>query len=235
MSTRGNLLRLPVAFVEASRRHRSSQAGGMHTVSTHAIRRTVIFGIPATALAGCYPAPPKYEDALSGLHNLPGSNAPSDAPFKAGPTIALVFGSNIERILQHRSDADAATKSMGPLFTSTEQLADQDPQYVITAATGILRRRYPQLEGIDDIATAAQRKFSSTIVLDVTVRLGTYSGKQTLVALTAIAFGSRQQPESRLEASGAATLGYPAWTTKQKEASDVAIAVFKAKVDRYWS
>lgn len=234
MSTRDQPRSL-VAFAEPIHFANGCKAIDRPVAFSRPTRRAFLVGIAASGVAGCYPAPPKYEDALSGLHNLPGSSAPADALFKAGSTVALVFGSNIDRILQQRSDADAATKSLGPLFTSTRQLADQDPQYVITAATGILRLRYPQLEGVDDIATAAQRKFSSTIVLDVTIRLGTYSGRQTIVALTAVAFDSRQQPVSRVDASGAATLGYPAYTTKQKEASDAAIALFRSKVDRYWS
>ena len=145
-----------------------------------------------------------------------------------------MLGSNIERVLQQRSDADAVVKAFGPL-TNTGQLADQDPQYVITGVIGVLRERYSRLQPVDDIATAAQRKFASTLVLDITIRIGASTGQKTTVALVAIAFDARQQPQSRIDASGTTTVGYPAFTAKQKEASDLAIAAFKAKVDRYWS
>ena len=125
-------------------------------------------------------------------------------------------------------------KSFGPL-TNTRQLADQDPQYLITGAVSILRERYPQIEPIDDLKTVAQRKMSSAIVLDFTLRLGAKSGQQTTVTLVAIAFDARQQPVSRLEASGTDTIGYPGWTAKQKEASDLAMAAFREKLNRYWS
>ena len=114
-------------------------------------------------------------------------------------------------------------------------MADQDPQYVITGVIGVLRERYSRLQPVDDIATAAQRKFASTLVLDITIRIGASTGQKTTVALVAIAFDARQQPQSRIDASGTTTLGYPAFTAKHKEASDLAIAAFKAKVDRYWS
>ena len=212
------------------------RAQGAARVGSHALqRRGVLLGIPMLALGGCLPPPPRYEDPLSGLHNLPGSSAPIDAAFRAGPTVALVLGSNIERVLQQRSDADAVTKAFGPLLTNTGQLADQDPQYVITGAVSVLRQRYSQLQPVDDIATAAQRKFASTLVLDITIGIGASTGQKTTVALVAIAFDARQQPQSRIDASGTTTLGYPAFTAKQKEASDLAIAAFKAKVDRYWS
>ncbi|MDP2334433.1 MAG: hypothetical protein Q8M19_27460 [Reyranella sp.] len=204
------------------------------TIINNPARRALLLGVPAVALGACAAEAPKYEDALSGLHNLPGMAAPPDAPFRAGAPVALVFGSNIERVLKQQTDADKIVKSFGPL-TNTRQLADQDPQYVITQAVGVLKQRYPQIEGIDDLATAARRKFASAIVLDFTVRLGASTGHQTVVALVAIAFDARQQPVSRLDASGSATLGYPAWTAKQKEASDIAVAAFREKVDRFWS
>jgi hypothetical protein len=114
------------------------------------------------------------------------------------------------------------------------QVADSDPQYIITGAISILRQRYPQLQPVDDLATAAQRKFATTIVLDFTLRPGSMSGKQTTANLVAIAFDARQQPLSRIETSGTTTIGYPAYTTRLREASDIALAAFKEKVDSLW-
>ena len=62
-------------------------------------RRTFLLGMPAAALGACSVEMPKYQDALQGLHSAAAAAAPVDAPFKAGPTVALVFGSNIERVM----------------------------------------------------------------------------------------------------------------------------------------
>jgi hypothetical protein len=196
-------------------------------------RRALLLGLSALLLGACAGPPPQYQDALTGLHNLPGAAAPLDVPVTAGPTVALVVGANIEKVLQQKADGDKILKSFGPL-TNTMQVADSDPQYIITGAISILRQRYPQLQPVDDLATAAQRKFATTIVLDFTLRPGSMSGKQTTANLVAIAFDARQQPLSRIETSGTTTIGYPAYTTRLREASDIALAAFKEKVDSLW-
>jgi hypothetical protein len=184
-------------------------------------------------LAGCGGPPPDYEDPLKGLHTLPASNAPLDAPAKVGPHVALVLGSNIEKLLQYDDAAVKGVLSMPSV--SWAALEDGNVQYLITGAVQVLRKRWPDLESVDDLATAARRKFASSIVLDIAVVLGSRTGQDTTARVTAILFDAGQNTLSRLETSGTTTVGFPAVTARFKEASNIALADFQEKLGRYWS
>jgi hypothetical protein len=195
-------------------------------------RRMFVLG-GGLALAGCGGPPPQYSDPLAELHNLPGSSAPLDTPAKAGPTIAIVFGSNIEKLLQY---SDAAAKGLMSMpIVNRAALKDGDAQYLVTGAVQTIKQRYPSVESVDDLATAARRKFSTSIVVDIVQILGAMTGQKTTAHVTAIFFDAQQSPISRLESSGTTTVGYPAVTSRFREASDIALADFGSKVNRYWS
>jgi hypothetical protein len=195
-------------------------------------RRTFVIG-GALALAGCGGPPPDYNDPLKDLHTLPASSAPLDAPAKVGSPVALVPGSNIEKLLQYNDAAAKGVQSM--LLVNTAALEDGNVQYLISGAVQVLRRRWPDLASVDDLATAVRRKFTSSIVLDVAVVLGARTGQSTTARLTAILLDAAENPLSRLESSGTTTVGFPAVTSRFKEASNIALQEFQDKLSRYWS
>lgn len=197
-----------------------------------ATRRSFVIG-GALALAGCGGPPPDYVDPLKDLHTLRASSAPLDTPAKVGSPVALVPGSNMERLLQYNDAAAKGVQSM--LLVNTAALEDGNVQYLITGATVALRRRWPDLVLVDDLATAASRKFTNTIVLDIAVVLGSHTGQDTTASVTAILFDARETPLSRVEASGTTTVGFPAVTPRFKEASNIALQGFQDKLSRYWS
>jgi hypothetical protein len=197
-----------------------------------ATRRGFVIG-GGLVLAGCGGPPPDYVDPLKDLHNLPASSAPLDAPAKVGPPAALVLGSNIEKLLQYNDAAAKGVQSM--LLVNTAALEDGNVQYLINGAVQVLRRRWPQLVAVDDLATAARRKFASSIVLDIAVVLASRTGQSTTARVTAILLDAGENPLSRLEASGTTTVGFPAATPLFKEASNIALQGFQDKLSRYWS
>lgn len=184
------------------------------------------------SVAGCTLPQQQYQDPLTGLYNLSASSVPADVPAKAGPTIALVLGSNIDKLLQHREDIDKTTTAIS--WRASDRLKDQDPQYLLTSAVQILHQRYPNLDKAEDLATVARHQIKSSIVLDVVVAAGPSSGQKTTATVIAVFFDDKQMPISRIDASGQATVGYP-YFANIKAASDIALAGFRQKVEQYWS
>jgi len=198
-------------------------------------RRSFLMVTPAVAVGGCVTSLPPvvYGDPLADLHTQLGAEAPLDRPAKAGPTVALVFGSNIERNLQFKEDGDKVFKSYGPL-TNTAAMADTDPQPLITGAISVLRLKYPQITPVQDLATARAQRFATTIVLDFRQILGPRAGLRTAATLHAIFLNAQQVPISRIETTGeipSTRIG----TYQFRDASDKAVLAFKEKVDQYWS
>lgn len=199
-------------------------------------RRSFLMVAPAATLTACNTdlAPVTYVDPLADLHTRLGATAPLDAPAKAGPTVALVYGSNIERLLQHKEDADKILKQFGPL-TNTSAMSDIDPQPLITGGIAVLRVKYPGIKPLDDLAAARAQRFSTTIVLDFRQVLGKTVGHRTTASLYAVFLDARLVPISRIEVTGEGIMGAIGWTYKFREASDKAVLMFKEKVDQYWS
>ncbi len=194
-------------------------------------RRSLLVSLSALPAGACALSPeaPKYTDSLAELHNMPGTSAPLDVPVRAGPTVAIVFGSNIERVMQQKTDGDKILKSFGPL-TNTSQLADTDPQPLISGAVSVIKLKYPQLVAVDDVATAAQRRMATTVVLDFLAIFRGGSGTRTTAKLVCVVLDARQMPVSRIESSGDTIVPYPAWNSRFRDASELALVDFKNKI-----
>lgn len=180
---------------------------------------------PASAPAQAKPSPPApvYRDPLAGLYNIPASSVPPDrrvdyyapgqparagAPGRAVLTMAIVTGANFNR---------AAT------YAESRGL---DPQPLIDGAVAILKDRYPWVELMDDVATAAQRNVSLTLVLDIRTEIGPDDGAR--VALDVIVFDEARKPVSRIRADGS---GEGAAAAAYETASEGALAALKEKAE----
>lgn len=190
-----------------------------------ALRLSLIVMLP---LAGCGPQAPQYVDALADLGATPSANVPADVPVKAGATVALTLGSNIERFLKYHDDGNAYAKSVG----ASKDLLDQgNPQYLVDGGVAILKRRYPRIRSFDDVASAARERIATTFVLDIRTKAGMYPGDETTVDLTIIALDARQQPISRITGRGATEIK-PYAAPRIREAHDRALSELAKKADR---
>jgi hypothetical protein len=175
-------------------------------------------------------ATPKYVDSLSTLKDTSAASVPLDVPVTAGSSIALVLGANIELVLKQGDDR----KGLYTMFGMGQSAAakEDNPQYLVTNAISTLRLKYPRIEPVDDLAAAAQRKFSTTIVVDFRAVFGQMSGQTTSATITVIFLDENQKPISRFETSGSGVIPYPATTTRFREAADTALAEFREKAIR---
>ena len=180
-------------------------------------------------VTGCLQTAPQYGDALADLRSAPSAGAA--APFKAGSSVAVVLGSNVDKSLGYNEDAEKAFRSMPAPLVNNTALKDADQQYAITSAIGILRRKYPNIVALDDLATASRRKIATTFVVDLKSVYGRLSGDTTVAHLEIIVLDQRQKQVSRLDAEGQAIIPYPAWTVGYHEAVDKALSVLQAKFD----
>jgi hypothetical protein len=181
-------------------------------------------------ISGCMEPQPQYTDPLAGLHNTLSSAAPSDAPVTAGPTVALVMGSNIERTLQNTENARKTVYSVP--IPNVWAGKDAEIQPLITGGVGVIRAKYPGLQPVDDLAAAEREKFATTIVIDFNSTLGARSGQTTTAKLIAVVLDSKMAPISRIEAIGETTVPFPAVTWGFQQATTLAVAQFRAKVDQ---
>ncbi len=153
----------------------------------------------------------------------------SDAPFRAGSTVGLTFGSNVERYLKHQDDGRKYAASVG---ASQQLLSGNDPQYLVDRSVAILRRRYPKLKAVDDLATAERQRFSTTFVLDIQIKHGLYPGDNTVVEIVIIALDAQQKPVSRLVGRGSITIR-PYVEPNAREAMDEALLSLNAKAETF--
>jgi hypothetical protein len=165
-------------------------------------RRAILAGF-AAMVAGCGPKAPEYQDALADLSHTRTSDVPLDVPVTAGPTQAVTFGSNVEAFLEYN---DKGLKYAASVGASQKLLAEGSPQVLVDGAVGILRRRYPELKAVDDLATARRQKFATTFVVDIRNKAGIWPGDQTTIDLIIIAFDAQMKPVSRLVGHGAVTI-----------------------------
>jgi hypothetical protein len=180
------------------------------------------------SIIGCGPQPPQYRDPLADLSSARGVTVPENISVKAGPTVALTLGSNVERFLKYQDDGNAYAASLG----FGKKLLDQgNPQHLVDGAVGILKRRYPKIKTVDDLASAASQRFSTTFVIDIQTKAGMYPGDHTTVDIVVIAFNAEQKPTSRIAARGATQIR-PYESPRIREAHDQALTELSGKADQ---
>jgi hypothetical protein len=114
------------------------------------------------ALAACGGPPPAYTDALARLSTFTASTAPLGAPVAVRPPVVITPSENVQAYLQYSKAAKEGLEAFGPL-TNTGAVADGDPNYLITGAVSILRRRYPDLQFVESLAEAKGKGTQTTL------------------------------------------------------------------------
>jgi hypothetical protein len=180
------------------------------------------------SVSACGPQPPQYRDPLADLTSSTGITVPTDAAVKAGPTVVLTLGSNVERFLKYHDDGNAYAASVG---ASKELLAEGNPQYLVNGSIDILKERYPRIKTVESLAAAARERASTTFVVDIQTKAGMYPGDHTTVDLVIIAFDARQKPISRIAARGATEIRAYA-PPRIREAHDQALSELSRKANR---
>jgi hypothetical protein len=180
------------------------------------------------AASGCGPQLPEYSDPLAEISKARGVSVPEDIAVKAGAAVAMTLGANVDRFLKYHDDGKAYAASVG---ASKKVLDESDPQYLLSGAVSILKRRYPKLRDFDDLASAGRARMSTTFVIDIQTKAGMYPGDYTTVDLVVIAFNDQQKPISRLSARGATAIR-PYEPPRIREAHDQALAELSKKADR---
>ena len=195
-------------------------------------RRTFLFGLASLLpLSACGPQAPPYQDPLADISGARIGDVPVDAPVRAGTTVAYTVGSNVERWLKYVDEGNKYAASVG---ASQQLLAAGNPQNVINGAVAILRRRYPDIQLVDDLATAARRHIATTFALDIQSKWGALPGSEITSDIAIIAFDAQQHPVSRISGHGVSIVR-PYVTPDPLEAPQKAIAELSAKADRLLS
>jgi hypothetical protein len=182
----------------------------------------------AASLCACGPQAPEYRDPLSDLTTASSAAVPADAAVKAGPKVAVTLGSNVERFLKYHDEGNAYAASVG---ASRQLLEEGNPQYLINGSIDILRRRYPRIISVENLAAAARERVTTTLVVDIQTKAGMFPGDHTTVDLVVIAFDATQRPISRIAARGATEIR-PYAPPRIREAHDQALAELAAKANR---
>jgi hypothetical protein len=186
----------------------------------------------AFALSACYsvppPADPVYSDPLFKLHTIQSTSVPENAPAIVAEPLALVVSENAESYISwvRALQAHGASYAM-PNIHAVDEAA---PEFLVDRWIAFIRKRFPAAELIDDLRTAQERNFKTTLVLDPQVKFGKVTGQTTSVVLTSIVFDSNVRPVSRIVGRGQGTLGWPAFDYKFQPASARALSEFEARL-----
>ena len=190
-------------------------------------RRLFVAGL-AAILVGCGPQAPVYQDALADLGRTRTDDVPPDVPVTAGPTQAVTFGSNVEAFLKYHDDGLKYGAAWG---AGQKILAEGNPQVLVDGGISILRRRYPTIKSVDDLASAQKQKAATTFVLDIRTKHGTWPGDKTTMDLIVIAFDAQMKPISRLTGHGEIYIK-PYVVPELGVANNMALADLDAKAQR---
>jgi hypothetical protein len=193
------------------------------------MRKSASTCIAATfvALAGCS-YDPHYQDPLAKLTNVPAASVPLDVPVRVEQPVALVPSENSAAIIQAAHEAAEALAPWRGII-SDHIWAEGDPQYMLNAAVAVLRRRYPQIVLLDDLATARQRGMRTAFVLDIQVHHLTSAFDTNTVDILLIALDANQRPVSRFVGHGTSSTNYGSMDPHFDQAVVRAVQDFDAK------
>lgn len=183
----------------------------------------------AGATAACAPIePPRYVDPLAKLHNVPASSVPLDVPVKLQEPVGLVVSENGELFLNYAAAGETGLRSA--MIVNETASKDLDPKYVVNQIVGLLKRRYPRIDLVEDLASARKIGKKGVFLVDIQTTIGQSTGQTTTVQLTLIIVDAKQTPISRITGTGQGVLGYPAFDARVKQASDMALQQLEAKL-----
>jgi hypothetical protein len=183
----------------------------------------------AAALAGCAGGP-DYIDPLAGLTKVPAASVPQDVPVTVEEPVALVPSENSAKNLDMAAEfTESANGRLVKSLVSADIWADGDPQRLINGTVGVLRRRYPKIVLVDDLATAQQRGFRTTIVVDIQSHHLVSAFDTNRVTITLIAMDSGLRPVSRIVAEGQSGTSYGSMDAHFRDAVAMSVANLDAK------
>lgn len=180
------------------------------------------------ALASCnYDLP--YQDPLAKLTNVPAASVPLDVPVRVEQPVALVPSENSAATIQATQEW-METHPLTQALVPTQIWAEGDPQTMLNAVVAVLRRHYPKLVLVEDLATARQRGMRTTLVLDIQVHHLVTAFDTNSVTILLIAMDATQRPVSRLVARGTSGTNYGSMDPHFDQAVIRAVQDFDAKV-----
>jgi hypothetical protein len=189
----------------------------------------------AALLSACVSDPP-YVDPLHGLANVPSTSVPQDTPVVVQDPVALVPSENSALVLKLVDEWKQTTNAkMVKALVSDQVWEDGDPQQLVDGAVNVLRRRYPKIELIDDLATAKQRGFRTTFVVDIQYHHLVTAFDTNHVALTYVVMDAGQKPLSRFTGEGTSHGVYGSTDAHFRDAVAMAVANLDAKATQLLS
>lgn len=204
-------------------------AASLHRSGSIGVTKLAVAAVIAAALAGCASDPP-YVDPLKGLANVSSTSVPQDVPVAVQDPVALVPSENSAMVLKLVDEWKQTTNAkMVKALVSDEVWEDGDPQRLVDGAVNVLRRRYPKIELIDDLATAKQRGFRTTFVVDIQYHHLVTAFDTNHVALTYVVMDAAQNPLSRFTGEGTSHGVYGSTDAHFRDAVAMAVANLDAK------
>lgn len=175
-------------------------------------------------------APPPYKDALVGLYQAPAESVPEDVPVRVVGPVGFVVSENAELYLEYIK-TNLAKRDRQIFGGNRWADADIDPEFLVERAVALFKSRYPDMEMLDDLNAARRAGKKTTIILDVRVAAGKFSGHTTAVDLTALLFDSDLRPVSRVVGRGRAVMPWPATDYRVQQAAAKALQELNAKLN----
>ena len=181
------------------------------------------------ALAGCAGGP-DYVDPLAGLAKVPAASVPQDAPVTVQDPVALVPSENSAKNLDMSAEFEqSANGKLVKALVSDRIWADGDPQQLVNGAVGVLRRRFPKIVLVDDLATARRRGFRTTFVVDIQFHHLVSAFDTNHVAITYIVMDAGEKPVSRIVGEGKSGTSYGSMDPHFRDAVAMSVADLEAK------
>jgi len=183
-----------------------------------------------TSLGACGPARPIYSDPLANIVNANSGAFIADAPVKKAEPFGFILSDNVERFVDYINRSNATLMSYGVL-SNTEAVREGNPRFLADLVVNQLKSRYGDIELVNDLNEALQKRKKSVAVIDIQVQLGFGSGSKTRVEIGLLFFDENFKPVSKISAGGSATIPWPADTFRFRNAAEQASGELARKLD----